>query len=313
MAPNPSQFPLGAPTTSGTEITVDQWLNSPTTITRALADMIVQSEDFFVGEVFASIGNVSGGAILYNPVLANNLYADRDVQEIEPGAEYPILTSDIGEPKVARVRKFGGKIYISDEARQRNRIDIWNREQMKLANTLAAQLNAVAMAVLDAAIVDRDRSTGGVRTASGGSWVDATRVRLADTNPAATPAADFAAVVKRAREERQGLRFDTLIVNPQEAMHLDLIYGERPGGVEGVLSRFGIRRMFVSSYQRAGQAKFVAARQVGVVGTEAPMGTVTYREEGRDVTWVQSRAKPVIAVDNRWGIWELTDLDRSSS
>jgi len=312
MAPNPSQFPLGAPTTSGTAITVDQWLNSPTMITRSLADMVVQSEDFFIGDVFAGLSDVQGGAIVFNPVLANSLYSDRDVQEIEPGGEYPILSSDIGEPKVAKVRKFGGRIFITDEARNRNRTDVWNREQAKLGFTLTHQLNAVGTAVLDAAIADTDASTGGRRELRGTSWLLAAQTRALDWTPMTGPAADLGAALKQFRDERQGLRPEVLITSTLEGYYLDMIFGDKPGGVQGFLDRFGIRRHFVSSYQQDGRAKLVAPKKVGVVGYEEGLNTRVRRDDDVDVTWVQARAMPVFLADNRWAILELTNLNARS-
>lgn len=309
MAPNPSQFPLGPPTTRGTEITVDQWLRSSRLIERSLADMIVQSEDFFVGEAFAGLGRVEGGALLFNMVLANSLYSDRRVQRIQPGGEYPILTSDIGEPKVAKVDKYGGRIFITDEAKNRNRSDVFAREQAKLGFTLQAQLNAVAMTVLDAAIADTDRATGGRRTLRGTSWLEAAQTRKLDVTPIGSPAADFGTVLKQFRDERQGLRPDLLITSTQEAYYLDLLFGDKPGGVQGFLDRFGIRRHFVSSYQEDGAAKILASKKVGVIGSEEPFNVRVRRDEDHDQTWVIARAMPIVAVDNRWAVVELTDLD----
>lgn len=308
MPRNPSQNPLGPPTVDGTEITVDQWLNSPTRVSRAMADMVVTAEDFFLDRVFSTLSNVQGGSVLYDPVLANSLYSDRAVQEIEPGMEYPILTSSRGEPKVARVKKFGGQIYITDEARKRNNSVVWDRETRKLSNTLVLQLNSIGMAVLDAAIADTDRETGGRRTAAGQAWVSALRVRASDATIAGLPTQDFAAIRRKAYEERQGIVFDTVIVNPQEDETLELLYGDRPNGLAGVLARFGITTKVVSSYQRAGQAKFVASRQVGGYGAEEPISTEIWRTQGRDRTDLKIRALPVVWADNRWAVWELTGL-----
>lgn len=308
MPTNPSQNPLSPPTVSGNTYTVDRWLNSPTMVSRALADMVVATEDFFLPTVFSSLSGVSGGAVLYDPVEANSLYSDRDVEEIEPGQEFPILTSSRGEPKVARVRKFGGQIYVTDEAKRRNNTVVWDREIRKLSNTLLLQLNAVGVAVLDAAIADATALTGGSRTDTGISWADAAALTHDLTSPVLLPHADFAAIKRRAYEERQGIRFDTLIVNPQEDENLELVYGDRPNGVAGVLARFGITNKFVTDQQTAGKAKFVASKMVGGWGNEDPMSTETWRTPGNERTDLKVRATPVFWADNRWAIFELTGL-----
>lgn len=310
MADNPTHNPLAPPTVDGTEITVDQWLNTPTRVQRLLADMIISNDDFFLGEIFATLTNVQGGSVLYDPVLRNSLYAEENVQEIEPGQAYPLLTTTRGEPLVARVRKFGGMIYITDEARKRNNTVVWERETTKLTNTLALQLNSVGVAVLNAAIADTDADTGGRRQGAGGRWMTARGLTPQTTAPSGLPHADFAAIKKRSYDERQGVKFSALILNPQEDETLDLVYGDRPGGVQAMLDRYGIARKFVTSQQAAGTAKFVGAKQVGGFGTEEAMSVTSIRKEELDRTDLKAKALPVVWADNRWAIYELTGLDR---
>lgn len=309
MPINPSQNPLAGPTVSGNTYTVDRWLKSPTMVSRAMADMVVNSPDFFLDKVFATVTGVDGGAVLYEPVEANSLYSDRNVEEIAPGEEFPVLTSSRGVPKVARVKKFGGQIYITDEAKRRNNTVTWDRENRKLANTLNRQLNAVGIAVLNAAIADSDATTGGARTGTGVSWSDAAALTNDNVAPTLLPHADFIKVRKQAYTERQGVAFDTLIVNPTEDQSLELIYGDRPNGLTGVLNRFGITNYFVTDQQTAGKAKFVASKQVGGFGTEDPISTETWRTPGNERTDLKIRATPVFWADNRWAILELDGLE----
>jgi hypothetical protein len=84
--------PAGPPTISGTTFTIDIALQNPTrVITPMVLDLTRQR--FFVDRVFASAGGVTGGAVIYDVVVYPDLYADRDVERVEPGSEFPIVSS----------------------------------------------------------------------------------------------------------------------------------------------------------------------------------------------------------------------------
>ena len=115
---NASAYPLAAPTVSGSTITVEQMLNQPTRITRYLSDIALRN--YISPLIFSTPGGVSGGAVVYDQLTLNDLFPTRDVQEVTPGSEFPITTSENGEPKVAAVEKHGGKFFVTDEAKDRN-------------------------------------------------------------------------------------------------------------------------------------------------------------------------------------------------
>src|SRR3954470_10076581 len=94
-AADPIINPLAPPTVSGTTITVDFLLNNPTRVTRIVADLVMAN--FFLDRVFATGGDVQGGAVLYDQANFVDVYADRDVERIEPGEEAPIITG----PRIA--------------------------------------------------------------------------------------------------------------------------------------------------------------------------------------------------------------------
>src|SRR3954468_20401276 len=110
------EYPLALPTVSGTTISVDTMLQQPTRITRYLSDLTLRG--YWADKVFTPNGGVSGGAVLYNQLLENELFvsAGRDVQNVEPGAEFPLVTFDRPVPLVKPVEKFGGKFFVTDEA-----------------------------------------------------------------------------------------------------------------------------------------------------------------------------------------------------
>src|SRR5499427_4055794 len=119
---NPAAHPLGPPTVSATTITVDIALNSPTRVTRTIMDLTLQR--FFADRVFTNQGGVTGGAVIYDVALTNDIYLERDIARVAPGQEFPIVTSLRRAPQVAAVEKWGGKFFTTDEARDRNDVSV---------------------------------------------------------------------------------------------------------------------------------------------------------------------------------------------
>src|ERR1700741_2694715 len=114
-------YPLAAPTVSGNNITVDRMLQEPPRVTRYLADLSLLN--YFAHRIFPTVGAPSGGSVLYPQLTANDVFPDPnrpDVQKLEPGAEFPIIGFTRPAPRVAQVEKFGGRFFVTDEARDRN-------------------------------------------------------------------------------------------------------------------------------------------------------------------------------------------------
>src|SRR5215212_10183562 len=161
-------YPYGPPVVVGGGVTVETMLNEPTRVTRALNDITLQQ--FWANRVFAFPGGVEGGAVLYDQLIANDLYTTRDVQNVEPGGEFPILTQERPTPLVAQVEKYGGKWFVTDEARDRNNPQQLTQGIVKAANTINRKTNQKLVAVLDATVT----AVGGASTRAGGDWATGT-------------------------------------------------------------------------------------------------------------------------------------------
>jgi hypothetical protein len=294
----PVTFPLGPPEYSGNELTVDTALQQPTRVTRRIADITLQR--FITSAIFASGGGVSGGAVVYEQATLNDLYLDRDVERVAPGDEFPLVTSSRQAPKVAVVEKWGGKFYITDEARDRNDIAHFNNQTTKLANTIVRKINTLAVATLDAAIA----GLGGAGTFVGNNWSSVVTSGTSQTNAAGWPAADFAKAAMLADVEELGVIYDLWLLNPAQAMQLAVMYGS---ALADVLASAGIRT-FVSNRITAGTAYAVATAQVGELRVEKALGTETWREGRIESTWVQSSVRPVMYVTDPFAVKKITGL-----
>jgi hypothetical protein len=296
--PAAAPHPLGPPSVSGTNITVDLMLQQPTRINRMIMDLTLQR--FIADRVFASAGGVSGGAVVYEEAIANDLYLNRDIERIEPGMEYPIVTSERRVPKVAPVEKWGGKVWISDEARDRNMTASFTNSIRQLGNTVVRKINQRAIEVLEASI------TASGQVAVGRNWSAYAGLTPNTTAFNAGPLRDFALAGQMAEEDELGVNYTLWLINPQEYTNL-VVGAGGPANFQALLTAMNIS-IYVSNRVTPGTAYVVAGTSTGEMRVEKPLTTVTYREEGRDRTWVQSGVRPVMYVTNPFSVIKFTGL-----
>lgn len=291
------EYPLGTPSVSGNNITVDLMLKEPTRINAYLSNIALKG--YFAERVFSNGGGVSGGALVYSQLVANDLFPTRGGQRVAPGAEFPEVTFDRPEPKTAQVEKFGGKFRVTDEARDRNDLSAIQSEGVKLGNDVQRWLHARALAELDASVT----ALSSEGTMSGTSWADATALTISTENKAALPAADLANLRKKAAQKELGTEYNLLILNPQEFANLSIIYGDAEAWLRS--QGFGVA---VSNTVTAGTAYAVSEGLVGQVRYEQALKTVTYRDDRTESTWVQASIRPVFAVTNPYNAMQITGL-----
>jgi hypothetical protein len=297
----PIHHPLGPPVVTSTSLTVDLALNNPTRITSMIMDLTLQR--FFIDRVFASGGGVTGGAVIYDEWAANDLYADRDVQKVEPGAEFPILTFSRRAPKVALVEKWGGKTFITREARRRNNVAEFTRAIRQMSNTVVRKLNQRGVEVLEAAV------TAGGRTVTGNNWSTVITMGASPSNWPAYPSRDFAKANEQAEVEELGINYNLWIINPQQWYQLQGIYGGAGVSLNDTLAAAGIS-LYVTNRVAAGTAYAVAEQMPGEMRVEQPLETETWEDsDGRQQNWIQVSVLPVFFIDNPYAILKFTGLN----
>lgn len=294
---NPVFHPLGPPTIQGPAIVVDTALKSPTRVTRTLMDLTMQR--FFADRVFTSAGGVSGGAVVYDELVANDLYTQRDIERVNPGDEFPIVISERRVPKVAEVEKWGGKFFVTVEARDRNDVSVFTRHVRQLGNTIVRKINQRAVEVLEAAV-----QASPTRQVTGNNWATVVTAGTSASNSTLWPGYDFARAQSIAETEEMGIVFDLWIMNPQEYLQLARIYGE---GLNSLLTSLGVD-VFVTNRVPAGGAYVVAQRQPGQMRVEQPLATEQWYEEGTQRYWTQSSVRPMFFIDNRFAVLKFVGL-----
>lgn len=299
---DPGQFPLGSPTVSGTTVTVDTMLNQPTRVTRRIADITL--ERFIVTRIFAEGGAVSGGAVIYDQAVLNELYLTRDVEQRAPGGEYPVVTAQRLAPQVAVVEDWGGKFPMDITAVRRNDAAQFSNKTTQLGNTIVRKVNTRAVDTLEAAVA----AQSGATTFVGQNWNTVVVGGSSQTNVTGMPAADLTKAQLGADTDELGVEYDLWLVNPAQKHQFDLIYSAFGGSPQKVLSDLGIREMYGSNRVAAGTAYAVASGQVGELRLEQALQTETWYDPEERTWWTQSSIQPVMYVTNPYSIRKITGL-----
>lgn len=290
-------YPPGAPSVNGNQITVEQFLKTPSRVTRVINDLTRQR--FIAERIFAS-GDAVGGAVIYDQVTASELYTDRDVQAIEAGSEFPIVTSGETSPKVAAVTKWGGAAVLTYEAVRRDARDILNRELTKLRNTIVRKVDTVAIAALDAAPINTDTGT---------DWSDGTN---------GDPILDLAQGRSVIDDADLGYVADTILVNPAQMVDLigrkdvrEALPREALSGnpiANGQLNGFMGYTWYVTNRVAAGTAYILASTMAGSLRDELPLYSRVIDQQERERWLVQAARVTVPIVTDPKAVLKLTGL-----
>lgn len=142
-------YPAGSPTTSGTRLTVDRLLKSPT----VLAKRIVTDSTPFLSELLFRQGTTDSGTVIYSESAIEDRYPSRgDVKEVAPGTAFPMVDIAESADKVALSTTFGAGYAVTDQARSRNNLDVITKGNQKLRNALLRQDAARCLTLFDSKV-----------------------------------------------------------------------------------------------------------------------------------------------------------------
>ncbi len=290
-------YPPSGPTIVGENVTVSGYLTNPTRVRRLIENLTF--ERFIADRLFAPGPPAVGGAVLFDQVTANDIFLARDVQAIRPGQEYPILTDTAPTPKLAAIEKWGGRVYITDEQRDRNAYDVFARETRKLANTVIRKVDDVAIATLQAAPIN---------AFVGSDWTAAT---------GATMIANLVDGAAAINDPDMGYTADLVLLNPVQFNELlkqkdfrDAMQANTDNSIlrEGIIGSFLGMIFGRSNRIAAGTGYIASSRLVGGISDEVPLTTKMYREEREDSTFIQSGRRVVPYVTDPKAATRLTGI-----
>ncbi|MCX7444381.1 hypothetical protein OS125_03865 [Corynebacterium sp. P7003] len=282
-------------------ITVDQALNHPTVITERINELV--GPELLADTVFSSIGApVTGGAVIYSPVTEKHLFTTNDVEDRNPGDEYPHVYFDRPGQELARVQDFGGKFDVTDEARRRNQSIDFDVQVTALANTILRKLDTRVIETLEAGLKALD-DNGEVAANDWSALVfDGPTEGLTPTGK--RPTADFAVAQLAADLDGLNTTYSMLILNPRQRANLVAAYGP---DLSRVLESAGLT-MRTSLAVASGTGYLVDPGQVGFIDYEQNLTTETWDDREHRKTWVQSYCMPVMGVTSPRAIRKLTGL-----
>lgn len=277
-------YPPAPPTISNNRITVDLFLRQPARVQRSVERLAALR--FLADFIFADGPTADGGAVVYDVVTQQYLFLDDDVQQIEPGSEFPLLGYTEPEPQVAVSRKYGGEVPVTYEDVRRNRIDKLNRAMTRLRNTITRKVDTIAMAALRAAALN---------THAGADW----------TTAATDVIADIATAASLVTRLDLGYTTDTVLLNPLQELDLlvdqdirNALPRERTDVpiATGNLGRLMGHDFIVSNRINAGEAFVLTRGTIGSISDEVPLYARPLDDPRKETWFVHGARLPAVYV-----------------
>jgi hypothetical protein len=292
-------YPGAAPQVSGNQITVERFVKNPSQVQRVLSDL---TKERFVADFIFSRGDAQGGAVVYDQISENDLYADREPTEIAPGDEFPLVGDIQGDQLVAATTKRGSAFELTYEAVRRDQRDVLNRGLIKLRNSSVKKHDEVAMAALDGAPT---------RTAAAGAaWSGATGDQVL---------ADIFGAVYSVEEADLGYTIDTVIINPAQVLNLlkkatirDMLPRENPA-INPVLSGrlanlAGIQNWIVTNRVASNKVFLLTSKIAGSIRDEVPFYSRTVDEPQRERYLIMAGRVSVPIITDPLAVFKLTGV-----
>jgi hypothetical protein len=302
--------PLGGATVNGTKITVDTYVNPPTKIPAIIRSLVAEDEGYFIERIFGTLGTpVQGGAVIVEETFPEDFFlpADGKPAPRAPGAEAPRLTSARHEPEVRRPESWSGSIEVTDEAKQRNNVIAVRNQFTKAANTFGDIVQRRGIEVLLDAVKKWGRTLEAKTV-----WQATPGAGLFNVDPKTLPAFDVARVLKKFRDDKVGVRPDTVILNTEELLWLETIYtgvGAVPG-LDAMFARQGVNSVIGSPLIDEGDVLFAKAGAPGVIGWELPMSQEFVREGIRKTDVYVLECRPIFAAFDASAVLMLEGTDK---
>lgn len=289
-------FPPDPASVTGNAITVDLFLRDPVRVQRTIEQL---ANLRFVADVIFSAGPaIPGGSMIYDQITdQGQIFLDRDVQEIEPGGDFPILNALEQGPLVAIAKKYGGEVFLTYEEIRRDRRDVLGRRLTQLRNTIVRKVDRLAMAALRAAPI--------IAQAASADWSTASTDIVRDL-----------AVAKNAISRLElGYMADTVLIHDDQELDLvtdkdirDALPRERDNGLirTGNVGRLMGLDFITTSQVSAGEVIVLQRKVAGGISDEVPLYTKPIDDERKERTYLHGARIPAIYVTDPKAVVRIT-------
>lgn len=277
-------YPGGAPTVNGTRLTVDNVLKRPD----FLQKRIVPDNRVFLSDLLFRKASTTSGAVVYNVATQDPAYPTRgDAEVVEPGAEFPMIDWSDGQDMVATATKLGAGYIVTDEARDRNNMDVIAKGNAKVRNAVIRQDAYRSLAAFRAAVPV---------VSSTATWDTAKAMRT-----------DVVKAISQIRRTQLGYSANTVLINPDTQSNLLLLDelqnlapredpNRNPLYSAQLADYLGVNWV-VNDFVPAGEAIVLQAGMTGAVVEEKPFAIEVVREGTRQRTVVIGSRRSVPVVD----------------
>jgi len=293
--------PLGV-TVSGTEVTVDDYVNPPTRIPDIVRAFTAANEGYWIEDVFNVPGfTVQGGAVIYRETFPLDHFLEDGGRPAPraPGGEAAALSAGRRGLMVSRPESWAGFIEVTDEDRRWNNVIEIQSQFRKAGNTFADILQDSGEAILAAFVTSSARF---VTDPPGSDWAAADPIENnVSTDP--RPSAEFARVRRLFVEDKAGMRPDTLILAPEDAEHLDRVYGDR---LPALLGRHNLT-LRESVRRDPGSRLYVKSKGVGTLAFDKPLDQEYQREAKRKTDTFTLDVAPVWVANDASALLEVRE------
>lgn len=297
-------FPLAPASVSNGQVTLDLFVKEPTRISNYVSQLVQAN---LVSQFIFTSTAANGGAIMFDRLEENKSTSDDDPGVIAPGAEFPMLGTDRGEPVVEAVVKTGGKFEITREAMRRNDPVVAQRNAQRIANTMVRDIDRRAFK----AITDDLSEFDGALTFESAGWAAATGV-AAGTKTAVTGEGQIVSDLLDARllveETDLGYSPDTLVLSPQARTNMQKLLGL--DSWTGVLQSLGLTAYTTTALTNPGEALLLQRGAAGMMGVEDPISTDNEYIKARQTTEFYTWASMAFGVTDPLSIVKITGLEK---
>lgn len=170
MAPTPRQY-----SNQGHRITVNAMIKDPLLIRQRMLQMAQQQ--FIMEAILRQVPPAEAGVIVYNE--STPLFTDDDASVVAEAAEIPLVTGSDGTPKAAFTIKTGMGVEITQEMKDRNRVDLVSQRMTQVRNTIVRHWERRLYAAFDAAVPAANVLNLGPTTATD-SWYTGSAPKIRD-------------------------------------------------------------------------------------------------------------------------------------
>lgn len=298
---------------SGPRLTVNSMIRDPLLIRQRMLYMTQQQ--FIMEALLRKAPPAEAGVILYNE--STPLFTDDDASVVAEAAEIPLVQGQDGVPKAAYTVKTGMGIEITQEMRDRNRIDLVTTRMTQVRNTIVRHWERRLFAAFNAAVPAANVIN--LATATQGWYAGSAptiRVNIIDAMQ----------IVREAEVPGQddsflGFEPDTIVISTRTASEImkddefRKVYEGSPLASQnpfytGQLQRQALGLNWITSrFMGDNDAYLLEAKTVGGYSDERPMQvSPTYEDRDREIYRSNVVRRTAVFIDQPYAIAKITDL-----